>query len=146
MSATSNEPKPGPSGVQTRSAPGLPTSNFFDEKTQVSNAKHSIVRKYLAAWLPKLSHNRCRTYTRIIYVDGFAGPGYYESGEEGSPVIALELALNHKNLNLHGPDINFIFIEYEKKKSDKLLSSLKKVKEDHTDAKNGKYVEKIMSN
>ena len=29
----------------------------------------------------------------ILYIDGFAGPGEYEGGEAGSPIIALDTAL-----------------------------------------------------
>ena len=51
-------------------------------------AKHQILRKYLDAWLPILG-----TYNkRIVYIDGFAGPGEYKGGEPGSPIIALEAA------------------------------------------------------
>ena len=51
-------------------------------------AKHKILCKYLDAWLPILqSFNG-----RIIYLDGFAGPGRYIGGEPGSPLVALECA------------------------------------------------------
>ena len=51
-------------------------------------AKHQILRKYLDAWLPILG-----TYNnRMLYIDGFAGPGEYTGGEPGSPIIALEAA------------------------------------------------------
>ena len=33
--------------------------------------------------------------TSIKYIDAFAGPGIYENGEKGSPILALEAALNH---------------------------------------------------
>ena len=33
---------------------------------------------------------------RIVYLDGFAGPGIYSGGEEGSPVIAIRTALEHQ--------------------------------------------------
>lgn len=55
-------------------------------------AKHEILRRYLGAWFPIL--NTCKD--RILYVDGFCGPGRYEGGEPGSPIIALEVAKNHR--------------------------------------------------
>ncbi len=66
-------------------------------------AKHAILERYLQAWLPILAHQSAtigRKYqnsqTReILYIDGFAGPGEYEGGEPGSPVIALRAALQH---------------------------------------------------
>jgi three-Cys-motif partner protein len=33
---------------------------------------------------------------RIIFIDGFAGPGRYSGGEEGSPIIALKALLEHR--------------------------------------------------
>jgi hypothetical protein len=32
---------------------------------------------------------------RILFVDGFAGPGRYLDGEDGSPLIALKTLLDH---------------------------------------------------
>ena len=56
-----------------------------------TRAKHEILRRYLAAWFPILG-----TYnSRIVYIDGFSGPGRYKYGEPGSPTIALDVALNH---------------------------------------------------
>lgn len=68
-------------------------------------AKHEILRRYLAAWFPILeSYNR-----RIVYIDGFSGPGRYKNGEVGSPMIALDVATNHRKA-MSG-EIVFWFIE-----------------------------------
>jgi len=57
-----------------------------------TSAKHEILRRYLAAWFPILG-----TYhSRIVYIDGFSGPGRYKNGEPGSPMIALDVAVNHR--------------------------------------------------
>jgi len=61
------------------------------------------------AILSRQSHNLGATENRIKYVDGFAGPGVYEKGEKGSPVLALEAALNH-NVSFPVP-VELIFIE-----------------------------------
>ena len=57
-----------------------------------TRAKHEILRRYLKAWFPILNswHNR------IIYIDGFCGPGRYKGSELGSPLIALDVARNHR--------------------------------------------------
>jgi len=68
-------------------------------------AKHKILRKYLYAWFPILGSY----HKRIVYVDGFSGPGRYTGGEPGSPVIALESARTHR-ANLSG-EMEFLFIE-----------------------------------
>jgi three-Cys-motif partner protein len=53
--------------------------------------KHLVLRKYLQAWYPILG----RSHPRIAFVDGFAGPGEYVGGEEGSPVIAMKAFADH---------------------------------------------------
>jgi len=70
-------------------APPKETIWELDEHTK---AKHEILRRYLKAWFPILN-----TYNkRIVYIDGFAGPGRYKGGEPGSPIIALDVAINHR--------------------------------------------------
>jgi three-Cys-motif partner protein len=70
-----------------------------------TSAKHQILRKYLDAWLPILGkYNK-----RIVYIDGFAGPGQYTGGEPGSPIIALEAASTHRAKL--GGELVFWFIE-----------------------------------
>jgi three-Cys-motif partner protein len=34
---------------------------------------------------------------RIVFIDGFAGPGAYAGGEDGSPIVALKTAAQHTN-------------------------------------------------
>ncbi len=47
----------------------------------------------------------------MVYVDGFAGPGIYRKGEEGSPIIALKEAIGH-SFPLKS-EILFFFIEVD---------------------------------
>lgn len=57
-----------------------------------TEAKHAILRKYLNAWLPIITRwNGC-----VFYIDGFAGPGEYVDGKDGSPIIAIKAVLEHK--------------------------------------------------
>src|SRR5207237_1102244 len=35
-------------------------------------------------------------FPQVLYIDGFAGPGKYSGGEEGSPVIALRAAIEQR--------------------------------------------------
>lgn len=68
-------------------------------------AKHRLLESYLGAWLPILA-----TQSKgLNYFDGFSGPGEYSGGEEGSPVIALRTATQHK-VKLTSK-IYFLFIE-----------------------------------
>jgi three-Cys-motif partner protein len=53
-------------------------------------AKIDILRGYLNAWFPILGSSTPKL--PMFYVDGFAGPGRYVEGQEGSPLVALECA------------------------------------------------------
>lgn len=57
-----------------------------------TEAKHAILRKYLDAWLPIITKGN----SRVLYIDGFAGPGKYVGGKDGSPIIAIKAVLEHK--------------------------------------------------
>ncbi len=84
-------------------------------------AKHAILRRYLQAWIPILGS----THGRVVYIDGFAGPGTYTGGEDGSPIIALKAALDHAS-RISG-EIAFLFIEADPKRKevlDRCLGSL----------------------
>ena len=70
-----------------------------------TQAKHEILRRYLGAWFPILN----RYHSRIVYIDGFSGPGRYKGGEPGSPLVALEVARTHRT-TLQG-ELTFIFID-----------------------------------
>ncbi len=70
-----------------------------------TRAKHEILRRYLGAWFPILS----RHHGRILYIDGFSGPGRYKGGEPGSPLVALTTALRSQE-TLRGKLV-FLFID-----------------------------------
>ena len=87
-----------------------------------TEAKHAILRKYLDAWMPILgSHNG-----RIVFIDGFAGPGEYEGGQDGSPVIAIKSVIEH--ILPIKAEILFIFVENEAKRCKFLEEKLKTIK------------------
>lgn len=74
-----------------------------------TRTKHRILQTYLHAWLPMMS-----TFSgRILFVDGFAGPGRYMGGEDGSPLIALKALLDHPFFTKPqaGREVVFFFIE-----------------------------------
>ncbi len=77
-----------------------------------SKGKHLVLQEYLKAWLPIISSwNK-----RILFIDGFAGPGTYTNGEQGSPLIALQTFKDHANLKHSDFEITFYFIEKDKKR------------------------------
>jgi three-Cys-motif partner protein len=83
-----------------------------------TEAKHKILENYLKAWFPILSSFDYG----VNYIDGFAGPGEYKNGEKGSPVVALEVALNHTAEFKKG--IKFIFIEQDQKRAENLSKKI----------------------
>ena len=54
-------------------------------------AKHRLLREYLKAWLPIVG----KAAQRVIFVDAFAGPGQYDDGTDGSPIVVLKMARDH---------------------------------------------------
>lgn len=95
----------------------LPPVWEIEEQTK---AKHQILEEYLKAWFPIIG----RWQGRILYVDGFAGPGTYKNGEDGSPIIAIRTALEHNMLS-ENTKITFAFIEQNKERSEILKKILK---------------------
>lgn len=69
--------------------------------------KHLVLRAYLNAWLPILSYAN----NRVLFIDGFAGPGEYTGGEEGSSQIAIRALVDHSaKINA---EVVYYFIEKE---------------------------------
>jgi len=57
----------------------VPTETIWQIEPHTT-AKHQILGRYLHAWFPILG----RFNRKLVYVDGFAGPGCYLDGEPGS--------------------------------------------------------------
>jgi len=75
------------------------------------------------AWLPIMG----RYNGRILFVDGFAGPGRYAGGEEGSPLIAQRTLLGHPQFQAaQGQrEVAFVFIEKEQDRAGALREELR---------------------
>lgn len=77
-----------------------------------TQAKHDILTYYLKGWFPA----QAGVPRRLLYIDGFAGPGEYRGGEPGSPILALNVVLQHQllaRITRPGMDLVFVFIEAE---------------------------------
>ncbi|MDP9267415.1 MAG: three-Cys-motif partner protein TcmP [Acidobacteriota bacterium] len=97
----------------------LPTIWKIDAHTV---KKHEILRRYWEAWLPIMG-----TWNgRILFIDGFAGPGRYEGGEDGSPVVVLKAAIQHRYKVK--AEVLFLFIEKDKDRCEHLRQVLKEMK------------------
>lgn len=81
----------------------MATESFFDETTDQSVVKATIVEKYFDAWAKIISgaqnHHKPGGDKRIGYIDLFAGPGRYKDGAISTPVRVLEKALSDPQLS-----------------------------------------------
>ena len=91
-----------------------PTSTIWDLEPH-SRAKHEILRRYMQAWVPILGQSE---FPELVYIDGFAGPGRYSKGEDGSPIIALNVAL--ENQARIKSKMTFLFVERRKDRAEML--------------------------
>ncbi|MGZ3100141.1 three-Cys-motif partner protein TcmP [Streptomyces sp. H72] len=90
-----------------------------------TKAKHDLLKHYLGGWFPVLS-----SYNgRILFLDGFAGPGRYQSGEPGSPLIALETLLNHSHFSNMKCEFLFFFCEAKRDRYESLTEQVAGFKE-----------------
>jgi len=76
---------------------------------QHTKAKHELLRRYLAAWFAILG---VQWNPKVVFLDGFAGPGVYANGEPGSPLVALSTLVNHSYFGRwDSTEFVFLFIE-----------------------------------
>lgn len=97
-----------------------------------TRAKHRVLRAYLDAWLPVMGYQTQKMSAgrfgppRLLLVDGFAGPGRYKGGEDGSPLIMLKALLEHPYLKQsEGVEFIYLFIEHDKRRIEHLEGEIK---------------------
>ena len=66
---------------------------FFDESTEQSRIKATIVRDYFWAWARVILPTVKQQNWPIAYIDLFAGPGRYKDGTKSTPLRVLESAI-----------------------------------------------------
>jgi three-Cys-motif partner protein len=76
-----------------------------------TTAKHEILRRYVQAWAPILSQGN---FPHLVFVDGFAGPGRYSKGEEGSPIIAIKAVIDQPRPIKAKVDFHFIELDVQR--------------------------------
>jgi three-Cys-motif partner protein len=62
---------------------------------------------------------------RVVYIDGFAGPGRYSRGEDGSPVVVLKAARDHRYPVQ--TELVCIFVEDDSARCDRLKGVLEEL-------------------
>lgn len=103
---------------------------MWDIQSQ-TKIKLLILKNYLAAWATVLKS----TQDVLYYVDGFAGPGWYndpDSGEkvDGSPVQAVKLYLDHKINRGWQYELKFINVESDRKTFQELAKETSRFEKD----------------
>ena len=74
------------------------TNNFFEETTEQSEVKKTIVSKYFWAWAKVILHSVKKRGRHLAYIDLFAGPGRYKDGAKSIPLLVLEKAIEDKDM------------------------------------------------
>jgi three-Cys-motif partner protein len=70
-----------------------------------------------------------RSGESVLIVDGFAGPGTYEDGEPGSPLVMLQTFLEHRDrVNWDAAKFAFAFIEKERGRVEALEREVAKIR------------------
>lgn len=73
-------------------------NKFFDEATEQSIVKATIVSKYFWAWAKVITPSAKQYGHRIAYIDLFAGPGRYKDGTKSTPLLILEKAIQDPDM------------------------------------------------
>jgi three-Cys-motif partner protein len=91
-------------------------------------AKLEIIERYLFLWFTIVGSNPKNR--RLIYIDGFAGPGKYTNTNKSSPLLAMQSAreaLNRPRANLQKTKFCFFFVEKNSKFAESLHGTISAV-------------------
>jgi three-Cys-motif partner protein len=94
------------------------STDFFQSKKPWSHYKDMILAYYLTPYLYKVSS----LGKPVVVIDCFAGPGRFEDGTEGSPLIISKAV---RQITEKGKAISAIFIEEKRKYFHQLQESVK---------------------
>ena len=95
---------------------------YWTDYDGLQHAKHALLNRYLGGWYPILSS----WYGRVLYIDCHAGRGRHQSGQEGSPILALKRLLEHREKDriLSSTEVHFVFFEIDQINYDELCSEV----------------------
>src|SRR6201995_236991 len=97
---------------------GKPKDTRWEGKGR-TEAKHRVLTEYLGAWIPIWGQQRW--VHDLVLIDGFAGPGRYDAGEPGSPLLMLDAFEEHRDRDrLNDVTAHFFFIEKDGKRVESL--------------------------
>lgn len=90
---------------------------FFHGKKAAAVLKHGILTRYIPPFVEKTGSTAAQG--RVVVLDGYAGPGEYEDGSPGSPLVMVRsLARSRRTLDL-------VLIEQDRATFDRLTKVLK---------------------
>lgn len=81
---------------------GASETTFFVSKKAAAVLKHGVLKQYVLPFASKVGSTSAGG--RVVYVDGYAGPGRYADGTEGSPLLILDEAkmiAGYRSLECH---------------------------------------------
>jgi three-Cys-motif partner protein len=64
--------------------------SFFGTAGRRCHQTHGILRRYLPIFVRETGS--ASRGGRVVYLDGYAGPGAYDDGQPGSPILAATTA------------------------------------------------------
>jgi len=76
----------------------MSTNSFFNEQTEPSHVKATIVSKYFDVWANVIISTQKRYPEKIAYIDLFAGPGRYDDGTQSTPLKILKNAIERPDI------------------------------------------------
>lgn len=76
----------------------MSNERFFDETTEQSFVKSTIVSKYFWAWAQVIISSVKKRGGKLAYLDLFAGPGRYEDGAASTPITILQRAITDPDM------------------------------------------------
>lgn len=79
-----------------------------------TKAKHHLLTSYTNAWFAIVG----QVFEHLLVVDGFAGPGEYENGEPGSPMLLLDSFIAQPPSTTAKAE--FLFIEMDRRRAEHL--------------------------
>lgn len=89
-------------------------------------AKHAILAAYVEGWYPVMAFQSLKVGgSKLLVVDGFAGPGTYSGGEQGSPLILIESLLRHSQFEkFEKVRFTFLLIEHDRTRFEHLQGQI----------------------
>ena len=79
----------------------MTANSFFDEQTEQSLVKATIVAKYFDAWASVIINTQKKNLNKtqkIAYIDLFAGTGRYQDGSLSTPLMVLRKAIQKPDI------------------------------------------------